>query len=139
MKSRGGPVRAIDANIGYAAAPEGNGIAYSRIAGGGAEHLMRVSFRVRPGFGEREAGYAALTAVVEALKRRGISRVRLALEDGGVVEEVAAHADVPPRAVLPYVRLKCALNQLEQFKLQAAPAGDLTQRARAEIALHSVA
>jgi hypothetical protein len=128
----------VDVEVGFAAGERGHGIAYARIHRDGAEHLLRVTFRLRPEFRERETGYAALTSVIQALGKRGLRRVRLAVDDVELVHELAG-AEVPEAMVLPYVRLKCALNRLDDVKVSAAQSGDLSQRARAEVALNPAA
>jgi hypothetical protein len=132
---------AVGAAIGYAANTGGRGVAYARITGAEGEHLLRVPFRVDPGttFADREIGYAALTAIVYALHERGLGRVRFALSDADLIEDVTAHRDVPPSVVIPYVRLRCALNQLVAFTLEFATESDLAQRARAEVELNVAA
>jgi hypothetical protein len=130
----------IDAEIGYAADPRGGGVAYARVSTADAEHLLRVPFRAgRTSLPERAAGYAALTAVTRALHARGRGRIRFALDDVALIEDLAGRRTVPEALVLPYVRLRCALNQLEDFSVEPSAEGDLAQRARAEVALNVAA
>jgi hypothetical protein len=131
----------LDAAVGYANDARGSGVAYARVRGATGEQLFRVPFRVgRPSSpASREAGYAALTAVVRALRGWGAGRVRFALDDAALVDDLAAHRDVPPAIVIPYVRLRCALNGLDEFTLEHAAESDLVQRARAEVALNVAA
>lgn len=131
--------RELEATLGYAAGDRGRGIAYARLREARGEHLLRVSFRVRPQFVAREVAYAALIAVAQTLHRRGVVKARFVLEDERLVAEVTEHGELSAAMVLPYVRLKCALNQFDAVSLAAAQTLDLTQRARAEIALNSVA
>ncbi len=131
----------MDTSLGYAADERGAGVAYARVRSGDAEHLLRVPFRVGrvSGLQQREAGYAALTAVARTLRRRGVSRVCFHLSDASLLADLASHRDVPPPIVLPYVRLRCALNQLDDVRLELAADDDLTQRARAEVVLNVAA
>jgi uncharacterized membrane protein len=130
----------VDVTVGYAAAGDGAGVAYARLAGAAGEHLLRVPFEVRwSKHDEREAGYAALTAVAVRMRRAGVQRVRFALGDGNLLAEIAGHREPADCCVLPYVRLRCALNQLGSFRLELSTDEDLAQRARAEVALHTAA
>jgi hypothetical protein len=131
--------RPLEARLGYAADERGRGIAYTRLRDERGEHLLRVAFRVRREYVSREVAYAALTAIAQTLARRGVMRARFLLEDEQLVADVIEREALSAAIVLPYVRLKCALNQFETFSLAAAETLDLTQRARAEIALNSVA
>lgn len=131
---------ATDAAVGYAADQRGGGVAYARVRTAGGQHLLRVPFQTgRTSVPERAVGYAALTAVSRALHARGCSRIRFTLNDPSLIDDVTAHRSVPEALVLPYVRLRCALNQLEHFSLEPASESDLAQRARAEVALHVAA
>ncbi|MBV8374661.1 MAG: hypothetical protein JO302_04055 [Candidatus Eremiobacteraeota bacterium] len=129
----------MEAALGYAADDRGYGVSYARLRDARGEHLLRVPFRVRAHFGAPEVAYAALIAVAKTLHRRGVIRARFVLEDEGLVADVTQQGALSAAMVLPYVRLKCALNQFEAVSLVAAQTLDLTQRARAEIALNSVA
>lgn len=131
----------VEAAVGHAAADDGRGIAYARVGTGPDEFLLRLRFGVAEASAlrQREAGYAALTAVVEALRARGARRVRLRFDDAALVADLNGHRDVPPAIVLPYVRLRCALNQLDDVELQLAANADLAQRARAEAVLNVAA
>lgn len=124
----------VEVEVGYGAGHGGRGIAYVRIRGGAAEHLMRIAFRMRREFDEGEVGYAALTAVARALRKRRLTNVRLAVDDAALVEGLSG-AEIPAAMVLPYVRLKCALNGFDDVRVNATPTTDLAQRARAEVAL----
>jgi hypothetical protein len=130
-----------NATIGYAADERGRGVAYARIGADAGEQLLRVPFRLKRAsdLDGREIGYAALTAVVRALREWGVRRVTFAVDDPQLVADLSDQRDLPPAIVLPYVRLRCAFNQLEEVTLERAPENDLSQRARAEVALHVAA
>src|SRR5690242_16395362 len=95
--------------LGYAAGKRGNGIAYLRILSSRAESrddggvLLRVKFRGVAGGDrpERAAGYAAMTAAAQTLRTRGIERVRFAIGDAELIEDLDQHRAVPDRLVLP--------------------------------------
>jgi len=125
----------VEVEIGFAAAEgDGRGIAYARLRASAVQQLLRVGFRMRAGFAEGEIGYAALTAVAQALRKRGLKSVALGVDDWALVSGLSG-GDIPEAAVLPYVRLKCALNRFDEVKVTAVQPGDLAQRARAEVAL----
>jgi hypothetical protein len=133
--------RASEVAIGYAVGAAGGGVAYASFERAGASDVLRLPFRVRqiaPST-ERAAGYAALVAVARAMHRLGVSCVRFVLADEEFVHEVASRSEVPDNLVLPYVRLRCALNALGGFEIAAGPTDDLMQRARAEVALNQAA
>jgi hypothetical protein len=123
-----------DVEVGFGAGRGGQGIAYARIRSGGGEHLLRVAFKLRRQFTDAEVGYSAVTAVVRALHKRRLKNVRLAVDDVELVDGLRG-AEIPQAMVLPYVRLKCALNGFDGVSVNAAQSGDLAQRARAEVAL----
>jgi hypothetical protein len=102
---------------------------------------VRVAFRVQrfEGLGGREIGYAALTAVAIMLRERGIERASFGLADADLVADCNSHRDVPPPLVLPYVRLRCALNRFAAYILNVGGDPDLEARARAELVLHTAA
>jgi hypothetical protein len=127
----------VDTAIGYATNPGGSGIVYARVRGVVGDQLLRVPFRVgrTSSLPDREAGYAALTAVARALHGWGVGRVRFALDDPALIDDLTAHRDLPPAIVLPYVRLRCALNQLDDVTFERATESDLAARARAEVTL----
>lgn len=131
----------VAAQVAFAADDLGNGIAYARLAGRGGERLVRVAFRVRrlSGLGGREIGYAALTAVASMLAERGVKSVAFAVSDGDLVLDITEHRDVPPPLVIPYVRLRCALNRFASFAVERGEDPDLDGRARAELFIHSAA
>lgn len=137
-------MRKAQASVGYAADDAGNGVAYVRVLlKEGGPRVLRVAFRVQrqPALSGREVGYAALTAVCSALRRRGIELVRFAIDDQALVGDLRNRENVPPPLAMPYVRLGCALNQFRRFEIADFPASDadLTARARSETALHVAA
>jgi hypothetical protein len=132
----------VEAAIGYAVSPQGDGVAYARLTGASEEPtLMRQTFRVSQSLRSLEAagGYAALTAVARTLHERGFRNVRFFIGDVRLIEEISGRRDVPEHLVLPYVRLRCALNALPRFDVRAGSIDALTQRARAEAALNLAA
>lgn len=137
-------MRKAQASVGYAADDAGNGVAYVRVLlKEGGPRVLRVAFRVQrqPALSGREIGYAALTAVCSALRRRGIELVRFAVDDPALIADLQKRENVPPPLAMPYVRLGCALNQFRRYEiaeLQAADA-DLAARARSETAMHVAA
>ena len=131
----------LQAQLGYAADDGGSGIAYTRLTSRTGERLVRVAFRVQrfDGLSGREIGYAALGAVATMLRERGLERATFLLADSELVADCTGHRDVPPPLVLPYVRLRCALNRFAEYELCANNDLDLEARARAELVLHSAA
>lgn len=130
-----------DVVVGFAAGSEGRGIAYAGLNESGVQQIIRVSFRV-PHVArsrERAVAYLALTAVVHAVRRRGVTRARFVLPDAGFAEELSNGSTVADELTLAYVRLRCALNTLAEFFISTAANDDLTQRARAEVALNIAA
>jgi hypothetical protein len=129
--------------VGFAADPQGNGVAYVRVGEGSAPRVLRVPFSVKrfPALLDREVGYGALVAVGAALRRRGIERVRLVIDDQRLAGDLREHRDVPGALTLAYVRVGCALNQFSEYEIAASPQGesDLTARARSEVAMHVAA
>src|SRR5579862_7130965 len=106
--------------VGYGANARGAGVAYARISSGATDHLLRVTFRAQrvPELEGREVGYAALGAVAHTLRNRGIARATFALGDAQLVADIVEHRDVPGPIVVPYVRLRCALNAFDRFDLE---------------------
>lgn len=130
----------VEATIGCAADSRGSGVAYARVEGTTEQHLLRVPFRVEArGPHERAAGYAALTAVARVLRARGVARVRFLIDDDALLADLRGHSSVPDSLVMPYVRLRCALNQFDDARFARGTFGDLAQRARAEVALRVAA
>ncbi len=130
-----------EALVGYAANARGIGVAYARLIGARAKRLLRVGFRIAPAAGcrDRAVSYGALTAVSRALCKRGLRDVRFVLGDIEFVEEIVTGQGVSEGLAIPYVRLRCALNSLAKFRVQTGATDDLTQRARAEVALNVAA
>ncbi len=133
--------RAVEAVVGYAADARGGGLAYARLTNAQSKRLLRVPFRLtaQRSQSDRAIGYAALTAVSQALRKRGVREACFVLGDSAFVQEIATGRGVEETLALPYVRLRCALNALEKFDVRAGCADDLTQRARAEVALNVAA
>ncbi|MBV8491529.1 MAG: hypothetical protein JO199_13460 [Candidatus Eremiobacteraeota bacterium] len=126
--------------VGYAAGHRGTGVAYLRAFTASGEQLARVPFKVtRPPAGGNAAGYAAMLAVLRALRSWGVRRVDLTVEDRGLVDELCGRGDVAPDMVLPHVRVRCALNAFDAASVTLGAESDLTQRARAEAALSDAA
>ena len=124
-----------DVSIAYAANPRGEGVAYVRAAAGSP---LRVRFRVErcPALLEHEVGYAALLAVVGALRAKGVRAVRLGISDARIVNDLAERRALPLALSLPYVRLRCALNTFARAEVVTRPPDeDLVSRARAEVEL----
>ena len=137
-------MEAVNAAVGYAADSAGAGVAYARMTiPRGSPRVLRVNFSVarQPALKDREVGYAALTAVCSAVRRKGFESVKFLVDDPQLIADLKKRQDVPPPLVLPYVRLGCALNQFRRFEIAALPArdADLTARARSEAVLHVAA
>jgi hypothetical protein len=129
--------------IGFAADERGEGVAYALVAAP-REALMRTAFRVKrlSGFEGREVAYAALTAVVAALRHRGFRSLEIEVADEKLVAEIEGRRPIPPALAMSYVTLRCALNGLTQARLRSvdpARVADLEARARAEVSLHVAA
>jgi hypothetical protein len=142
MRTHRTSLQTVEALAGYAADARGNGVAYVRLAAPTEEHLLRIPFSVRRGrdLNGREVGYGALAAIAGELRKRGVRKAAFRLEDSQLIEDLDAHRDVPEALVLPYVRLRCVLNQFADHSLLLDNgAADLAQRARAEVALHVAA
>ncbi|HTX57415.1 MAG TPA: hypothetical protein VMD47_10000 [Candidatus Acidoferrales bacterium] len=131
----------VQVQLGYAAGRLGEGIAYARLTSRAGERLVRVAFRTQrfEALEGREIGYAALTAVATMLGERGLERASFSLTDTELVADCNDRRDVPPPLVLPYVRLRCALNRFREYELRAGGDPDLEARARAELVLHTAA
>jgi hypothetical protein len=130
---------AVVAQVGYAADRRGRGIVYARVSGAQAEHLLRVGFRVPLPVCARAVGYAAVRAMIKMLVSRGVGEVTFVLGDAAFVRQVATGCDIDELLAIPYVRLRCALNTLTKYRVRAGATDDLTQRARAEVALNLAA
>lgn len=131
----------VQVQLGYAADRLGEGIAYARLTTRAGARLVRVAFRVQrfESLSGREIGYAAMAAVATMLRERGLDRAAFVLADTDLVADCTAHRDVPPPLVLPYVRLRCALNRFAEYQLREGEDPDLDGRARAELLLHTAA
>lgn len=138
MRKSGG---SSEVAIGYAAGPTGSGVAYASLGRAGGDDVLRLPFRIAGLCArvERAASYAALAAVAQALHKRGVARVRFVLPDEEFVDEVTSRGEVPEHLVMPYVRLRCALNAFAMYEIISGATDDLTQRARAEVALNQAA
>jgi hypothetical protein len=141
MSKMRNPEPAVDASIGFSADRQGKGIVYAHLTGVNARQLLRVGFRVSAPapFPDRAVAYAALTAVARALVKRGVRAARFILADAEFVEEIVTGRSIADALALPYVHLRCALNALSKYEVRSAPTDDLTQRARAEVALNVAA
>lgn len=124
--------------VGYAGGERRDGLAYARIAGAGVTRLIRRSFRVPEPGDDRAAAYGALTAIAAELtkgRRRGICFV---ISDALLAAQINNRSEVPEPLAIAYVRLRCALNAIGAG-ITVGPTDELTQRARAEIALNVAA
>jgi hypothetical protein len=136
-----GSDRGVEAAIGYAASPRGNGVVYARLTAAGIHQVLRLTFRVAASGQQtdRASAYAALTVAARALLKRGFRQTHFLLDDAQLVDEISNRRQLPDALVLSYVRLRCVLNSLSSFSLNTAATDDLTQRARAEVALNLAA
>jgi len=127
--------------VGFAAGPGGSGVAYAASGAGGRNGSpVRVEFVCRPlpALRGRDVAYAALDAVLAELSRRGMSRAIVAIDDANLPLDVAERRSLPNALVVPYVALRCRLNQFAEIAVveaRDAVARDLTARARAEATL----
>jgi len=89
----------------------------------------------------REVGYSALAAVSASLQRLGCERVRLAVDDPLLVEDLRARNEIPAPLAVEYVRLRCRLNRFLTYEITHAGGsdGDLAARARSETAMRIAA
>lgn len=129
----------VQAEIGYAVGPRGLGLAYASLTGCGTRKLLRLTFRASQAQTARAGGYAAVAAIARALRDRGFDNLRFVLNDVELVDEIAKRREPSETLALPYVRLRCVLNTLAGFTVAAGATDDLTQRARAEVALNLAA
>lgn len=123
--------------LGFAGDGAGRGIAYVRMRRAGKERVARRTFRFhpQPGLGDREAGYAAMEAMLPLLRKHA-RRVDIELDDAELFADLTQHREIPLPLMLPYVRVRCALNGFESWGLGiGTEARDLTARCRAEISL----
>jgi hypothetical protein len=131
----------VKAILGFASDESGRGIAYLRMRRGSKERVLRRTFRfeTHPEFVEREAGYAAMEAVLP-LVRKHARRVDIELDDVELFADLTQHREIPVALMLPHVRVRCALNVFESWTLGiGVEARDLTARSRAEISLPTAA
>ncbi len=133
--------QALEVIIGYAAGPGGSGVAYAGLNRPGGREVMRLPFRIArlSPLVDRAVAYAALVTVARAISKRGITRASFVMPDRRCVEEVSTRSDLPEALVLPYVRLRCALNAFDQVDVRIGTTDELMQRARAEVALNHAA
>jgi hypothetical protein len=131
----------VEVAIGYGASAGGSGVVYAALGIDSDREVMRLPFRIErisAAIG-RAVPYAALVVATRALFRRGIRRARFVLPDREFVDEVTTRCEVPDALMLPYVRLRCALNTLDGFEIANGATDELMQRARAEVALNLAA
>lgn len=127
--------------IGYAADVQGRGIAYARLQKGRRTRIVQSVFEVRrhAGLAEREVGYAALEALLRSL-RVHTPVLNIELEDLEIAADLTKRREFPVQLMLPYVRVRCALNAFQTWTITASDAArDLTSRARAELSLRIAA
>jgi hypothetical protein len=132
----------ISVTLGYAAGPEGDGVAYAALGAGSGrpESLVRVSFRCRPQAAllGRDVAYAALGAVAAELLERGIAAAVFRIAEASVPRDLDERRAVPSPLIVPYVTLRCALNRFASATVSHAvdrTIRDLTARARADASL----
>jgi hypothetical protein len=131
----------LEVEVGYAAGPAGSGVAYAALNGKRGREVVRLPFRIvgRRVLVERAVAYAALVTVARSLCKRGVTRAHFVMPDRRFVEEVTTRCDVPEGLVLPYVRLRCALNAFHGVEIVTGATDELMQRAAAEVALNVAA
>ena len=135
--------RTAEVEIAFAADALGSGVAYARIRDL-SETVVRVPFAVKrlAGCEGREIPFAALAAILNALRSRGYSALRLAIPDDAAVADARGERSIPPALAMLYVALRCAVNELrsvEFIPLASEAAAELESRARAEVALRIAA
>jgi hypothetical protein len=135
---------ALDVRIGYAADEAGRGVAYAVTGSAGDGAVVRVAFTVRrlPGLQGREVGYAALRGVARELAAAGHGSVRLLVDDEVLVADVGERRPLPSALTVPYVALRCAMNQFERVDVAVVPSAEITDlrtRALAEVSLRVAA
>jgi hypothetical protein len=135
---------AADVALGYAADPDGSGVAFAAVHTGTTSSVVRVPFRVNrlTGLDGREIGYAAVAAVGSHLRSRGFGRVRLRVADSHVVDELSGTKIIPSALAMPYVAARCVLHGFTTVRIECAQSvdvADLTNRAIAEANLHVAA
>ena len=139
MRRRGDEV--LEVTVGYAAGRGGSGVAYAALSAGEGREVVRLPFRIvrRGALMERMTAYAALVTVARALWKRGVTRARFLMPDRQFVKDVTTRCDLPEALVLPYVRLRCALNAFNDVEIGIGTTDELMQRAGAEVALNVAA
>jgi hypothetical protein len=133
--------------LGFASGANGESVAYARMHGGqksGAPAALRVAFQCRPSpaLQGRDVAYAALSAVAAEALRRGVRRVRFRVADAELPLDLRERRVVPPALVIPYLALRCRLNQFAESTIERGDErelADLTARARADASLHVAA
>ena len=128
----------VVATVGYAAGEGNAGLVYARIMGDGAARVIRRPFRIPEPRDDRAEAYGAVTAVAQALAKRRVRGVRFIIGNATLAAEIMNRSGIPDPMALAYVRLRCALNALDAG-VTAGTTDELTQRARAEIALNFAA
>ncbi len=130
----------VQATIGYAVGRQGRALAYARLVGDGVRQVLRLDLRVPPQAPAEPAGAsAAVAAVARAARELGFRCVRFVLAEPRLVEETTSGAPVAEALVAPSLDLRCVLNSLSSFSFARGATDDLTQRARAEVALNVAA
>jgi hypothetical protein len=131
----------LEVEVGYAAGPDGSGVAYAAINGTEGREVVRLPFRIarRRLLMERAVAYAAVVTVARSLFKRGVTRAHFVMPDRRFVEEVTTRCEVPDALALPYVRLRCALNAFHDVEIETGATDELMQRAGAEVALNVAA
>ena len=126
--------------VGWAADDRGFGIVYARRSRGG--HVLRGTFHVErgTGLGDREVGYAALATIAAKVHEHGVTQAIFDVDDAQLVADLTERRDLPVPLMLPYVRLRCAMNLFESYDLRfTSTESDLSARALAEVSLHLAA
>lgn len=131
----------LEVEVGYAAGSAGTGVVYAALNGAEGREVVRLPFRIvrRCLLLERAVAYAALVTVARSLFKRGVTRAHFVMPDRRFVEEVTTRCGVPEALVLPYVRLRCALNAFHDVEIGTGATDELMQRAGAEVALNVAA
>lgn len=72
--------------------------------------------------------------------RKHARRIDIELDDAELFADLTQQREIPVALMLPYVRVRCALNGFESWTLGVGmDARDLTARSRAEISLPDAA
>ena len=130
-------------DLGFAADPVGNGIACARVVEDERERLLRVPFSLRrlPALRGRDVTYAAVSAVAGDVRKLGITHAEFRVGDDRLAADLAERRMLPGALSLPYVRLRCALNQFRRARVayDSEATRDPADRARSEIGLLAAA